>query len=163
MSMLPRRPYVTTRTHKVFAIAHDLADRLGHGDVTPTHLTLGLISEGRSIAAAILHARVPLDVLERDLNAHLPQPGTPRVPVPDHSWISSDERVLEQATVEARELGNEYFGCEHLLLAFLRDPTSALAQVLAKHGVHFDDVRTDVLRANNARPNGGTSAVSSGV
>lgn len=158
MSM-PRRPYVTTRTHEVFAIAHDLAERLGHDDVTPVHIALGLIREGRSVAVGALFNRgVPLDVLDRELEAHLPPPGTPRVPARERSWTPSDERVLEQATVEARELGKEYFGCEHVLLAFLRDATSAPAQVLAHHGVRFDDARTEVLRIYNARPDGGTSA-----
>jgi len=150
---MPRRPYVTTRTHEVFAIAHDLAEHLGHDDVTPVHIALGLLREGRSIAAAILHGRgVPLDVVERELEAHLPPPGAPRVPPRERSWTPSDEHVLEQATVEARELGTEFFGCEHVMLALLRDATSAPAQVLAHHGVRFDDARTEILRIYNTRP-----------
>ncbi len=158
--LMPRRPYVTTRTHEVFAIAHDLADRLGHDDVTPVHVALGLISEGQNIAAQILlfSRGVPRDVLERELEGHLPPPGAPRPPAHPRSWTSSDERMLEQATVEARELGHEYFGCEHVLLAFLRDATSVPAQVLAQHGVHFDDFRTEVLRIYNRRPDSGTSS-----
>ncbi len=158
--LMPRRPYVTTRTHEVFAIAHDLADRLGHDDVTPVHVALGLISEGQNMAAQILlfSRGVPRDVLERELEGYLPPPGAPRPPAQPRSWTSSDERMLEQATVEARELGTEYFGCEHVLLAFLRDATSVPAQVLAQHGVHFDDFRTEVLRIYNRRPDSGTSS-----
>jgi ATP-dependent Clp protease ATP-binding subunit ClpC len=155
VSSMPRRPYVTTRTHEVFAIAHDLAERLGHEDVTPVHLAVGLIREGRSIAAAILHGRgVPLDVLERELGAYLPSARAARVPARQRSWTASDERLLEHITVEARELGTEFFGCEHVLLAILRDATSAPAQVLAHHGVRFDDARTEVVRIYNARPDG---------
>ena len=162
MSTMRRRPYVTTRTHEVFAIAHDLADQRGHDDVTPVHISLGLVREGRSIAAQILHGRgVPLDVLQRELEAHLPPAGAPRSPPREHAWTASDEGVLEQAAVEGRELGAEFVGCEHVLLAFLRDPTSAPARVLAQHGVAFDDARTEVLRAYNARPDGWTSAGSS--
>ena len=162
MSTMRRRPYVTTRTHEVFAIAHDLADRLGHDDVTPVHVSLGLVREGRSIAAQILHGRgVPLDVLEREFEAHLPPPGEPRAPARERSWTRSDENVLEQASVEGRELGAEFVGCEHVLLAFLRDPTSVPGRVLAQHGVGFDDARTEVLRAYSARPDGWTSAGSS--
>jgi ATP-dependent Clp protease ATP-binding subunit ClpC len=162
MSTMRRRSYVTTRTHQVFALAHDLADRLGHDDVTPVHLALGLVREGRSIAAQILQVRgAPLDVLQRELEAHLPPTGAPRVPAREHPWTSSDERVLDQASVEGRALHAEFVGCEHVLLAFLRDPTSTAARVLAQHGVHFDAVRTEVLRAYNARPGGWTSPGSS--
>ena len=152
--LMPVRPYVTTRTREVFALAHDLADRLGHDEVTPVHVTLGLIREGMNIAAQILlYGRgVPRDVLERDLETHLPRPGTPRPPTDSPSWTSSDERILAQATVEARELGTEYFGCEHVLLAFLRDATSVPAQVLSHYGVHFDDFRAEVLRIYNRQP-----------
>ena len=98
MSTMRRRPYVTTRTHEVFAIAHDLADWLGHDDVTPVHVSLGLVREGRSIAAQILHGRgVPLDVVERELEAHLPPPGEPRAAARERSWTHTDESVLEQA------------------------------------------------------------------
>lgn len=66
--------------------------------------------------------------------------------------------MLEQATVEARELGHEYFGCEHVLLAFLRDATTVPARVLAHRGVHFDDFRTEVVRLIHGRPGSGTSS-----
>ena len=150
MSTMPTRPYLTTRTHKVFAIAHDLADGLGHDDVTPVHVSLGLLREGMSIAILVLHNRgVPLDAFKRELEAHLPASGEPRIPADERSWTLSDERMIDQTIVEARELGTEFFGCEHLLLAFLRDESSVPAQLLAKHGVRYDDARTEVLRAHN--------------
>jgi ATP-dependent Clp protease ATP-binding subunit ClpA len=159
MSTMRRRPYVTTRTHEVFAIAHDLADRLGHDDVTPVHVSLGLLREGMSVAVWVLHSHgVPLDVFERELEAHLPPPGAPHVPADERSWTLSDERIIEQAIAEARELGTEFFSCEHVLLAFLRDASSAPAQLLAEHGVRYDDARKEVLRAYNAGPEGWTSA-----
>jgi ATP-dependent Clp protease ATP-binding subunit ClpA len=54
--------------------------------------------------------------------------------------------MLSLAAVESQELGKEYVGSEHLLLAFLRDPTTGPAIVLALHGVTFDNVRQDVVR-----------------
>ena len=131
--VMPVRPWVTTRTRKAFAIAHDLADQLGHENVTPVHVTLGLLREGLNIAAQTLLYRrdVQGEILERELEAQLPPPGTPRPATGSHSWTPSDERMLERAAAEAQELGTAYFGCEHVLLAFLRDPTSVPAQVLA--------------------------------
>lgn len=49
---LPRRPFLTTRAHEVFALAHDLADRLGHDDLTPVHVALSVLREGRGVAVA---------------------------------------------------------------------------------------------------------------
>jgi ATP-dependent Clp protease ATP-binding subunit ClpC len=154
---LSRRFYVTTRTHQVFELAHDLAESLGHDDVTPAHVAIGLIREGRSIAAQLLSQAVPPDVLERELKAHLPPTGSPRLPPREPSWTPGIEQVLERTIAEARELGTEFFGSEHVLLALLRDETSAPAQVMAHHGVGFEDARTKIMRAYNARPDGSTA------
>lgn len=144
---LPRRVSLTTRAHEAFALAHDIADRLGHDDVTPVHIVLGVLREGRSAAVAALYSlNVPLVDLYRELEAELPPPGTPRASPPERAWRPSDEQVIEQARSEARELGTEYYSCEHLLLALLRDAAGAPARVLARHGVGFDDVRNEVQR-----------------
>jgi ATP-dependent Clp protease ATP-binding subunit ClpC len=150
---LPRRPLLTTRAHNALALAHRLAEGLGHDDVTPIHIALGVLREGRSVAVVVLFNRgVPLDALERDLEAHLPLPETASTLARERSWSPGDEQMIDRARVEARELGTEFFGCEHLLLALLRDETGAPAQVLARHGVHFDDARAEVMRIYNARP-----------
>ena len=143
---LPMRPNLTNRAHKALALAHDLADRLGHDDVTPLHLALGVVREHRNVGVGALFNRgVPLDVLERELEERLPPPGTPRTPPPEREWTPSDEDVIDQATIEARELGTSFYGCEHLLLVSLRDETGAPAQVLARHGLAYEDMRAEVL------------------
>jgi ATP-dependent Clp protease ATP-binding subunit ClpA len=151
---LPVRPFLTTRARAVFSFAHDLADRLGHDDVTPVHVTIGLLNEGRNIAGQlILYGRgLPRDVLERELGAHLPPAAAPRPSAPSRAWSPIDERMIEAAAAEARELGAEYFGCEHLLLAFLRDADGAPARVLARHGVGYADVRGELLRLRESGP-----------
>ncbi len=58
--------------------------------------------------------------------------------------------MIQRAKEEADELGTEFYGTEHLLLAVVRDGSSAPAQVLAKHGVRHDDLRREVLRMYNA-------------
>ena len=43
---MPRRPYLTTRAHEAFSLAFDLASQHGQSEVTPTHLTLGILRDG---------------------------------------------------------------------------------------------------------------------
>lgn len=143
---MPRRSNLTTRAHEVFALAHDLADRRGDEAPTSVHFALGLLQEGRSIAVHLLHARgVPLEALTRGLEAELPAPAVPRALPDAREWTPEDEQFVAQAVREARDLGTEYYGCEHLLLALLRDPTEAPARVLARHGVGFADMRAEIL------------------
>ena len=54
--------------------------------------------------------------------------------------------VLILSQKEARQLGHVDIATEHLLLALLRQPGSAAAQVLDTLGMHLDDVRVDVER-----------------
>ena len=150
--MLPRRPYVTTRAHEVVEHALDLAEQLGHDDVTPVHVALGLVREGRSVAAQLLNEAVPLDVLAGELAAQLPPPGSARVQRREHEWTPAAKDVLAQATDDSLGLDTEFFGCEHVLLALLREETSAPAQVLARHGVHFEQVRERIRQVYDGRP-----------
>jgi ATP-dependent Clp protease ATP-binding subunit ClpA len=62
------------------------------------------------------------------------------------------ERFTDQARAavtaaqkEARELGHNYIGTEHLLLALLRDGSQPAAQVLAGLGVRREQVRDDLV------------------
>ena len=144
MSM-PVRAYVTDRTSDAFARAHILAERLGHQDVTPVHVTLGIIDEGRNVGAILLlySCRVHRDSVVRDLESQLPAPASP-LTGQRLAWSFGDEQMLLLAAAEARELGHVHLGCEHLLLAFLRDPSTGPGAVLAQHGVEFGRVREDL-------------------
>ncbi len=154
---MPRRPFVTTRTHHVFAIAHDLADCHGRTEVTPLHVLLAMLREGRSPAIVVLYnLGVRLDALESDLEAELP-PATEPAPEHELSWTAAEERMLDRAAAESRDIGHRYQGCEHLLLAFLRDDASAPARALARHGVRFANARAEVIRILGAPPDSGAS------
>jgi ATP-dependent Clp protease ATP-binding subunit ClpC len=49
-------------------------------------------------------------------------------------------QVVRQARDEARRLGDEHIGTDHLLLAMLRDADGAAACVLSDFGVDYDGV-----------------------
>jgi ATP-dependent Clp protease ATP-binding subunit ClpC len=145
MSMV-RRSFVTSRTHEVFAIAHDLADTLGHDELSPLHVMIALLREEKNVAAQLVCTRVPRSVIETELEAQLPPAGTARAGVTERAWSAADEQLIGQAANESREHGKVYIGCEHVLLAFLRDTSSVPAQVLARHGIDFNTVREDLDR-----------------
>lgn len=153
---MPHRPSVTMRTHEVFAIAHDVADRFGHADVTSSHVLLAMLREGRSPAIVVLHVLgVPLQELERELESALSVPPLTQVPASEHSWAESDEELLQRAEIESRRIRHSYIGCEHLLLAFLSDDSSAAARLLAGRGVNLTSARAAVLHVMGGSPKEG--------
>lgn len=152
---MPRRPYLTTRAHEAFLLAFDVASEHGQEEVTPAHVTLGILREGRGVAVGILHQRgVPLDAVARELEAALPAaPVAARPTAPAYAWTPGAERLVVAAQREAQLLGTEYYGVEHLLLAVLRDEASEPAQEVARHGVRAADFEADLrqLRAGGPR------------
>ena len=158
---MPHRPFVTTRVHEVFALAHALAERHGHAHVTPSHLLLGMLREGRSLVVGILQARgIPLDALARDIELTLGASQAVRKPA-DLAWTATDEQVLDSARREAAELWPAFqhldgmhsdmrrrvVGCEQLVLALLRDPETTLAGTFSRFGIGFAEFREAVVQA----------------
>ena len=62
------------------------------------------------------------------------------------------EALVSGLTPKSYYLDVEYHGLEHVLLAMLRDPASLSARVLSRHGVGYDDVRSELVRLRDARP-----------
>merc|ERR1712138_394178 len=56
------------------------------------------------------------------------------------------KRVLELSLEEARQLGHNYIGTEHLLLGLIREGEGVAARVLENLGVDLAKVRTQVIR-----------------
>ena len=149
----PFPPSLTERARRVFTLARVLADRRGDAVLTSAHIALGLLQAGESIPVFILHTRgVPLDALARELEAELPAPGVPRSPPSLRQWTPEDDAFVEHAIREARALDIVYTGCEHLLLALLRDRESAPARALARYGVRYEDARAAVQWIHDAQP-----------
>jgi ATP-dependent Clp protease ATP-binding subunit ClpC len=65
------------------------------------------------------------------------------------------KKVIEFAIEEARNLGHNYVGTEHLLLGLLREHDGVAAQVLMNLGLKLDDVRSEILNILGAATEGG--------
>jgi hypothetical protein len=67
---------------------------------------------------------------------------------PNRTWDFEDllEPILRQAEYEAKELGHNWLGSEHLVLAILKLAVPALQTLLQQHGVAYEPVREAVIR-----------------
>jgi DNA-binding transcriptional regulator YhcF (GntR family) len=139
----------TERVRNVLALAREEAVRLRHGYVGTEHMLLAIVDEGSSSsrAAAVLRARgVDLSAMRRRLGKTV-KPGRSTIPSGSElPYTSRAKKVLELATTEARELGHDGLGTEHLLLGLIREERGIAAQLLAQAGVTLDGARGEVLR-----------------
>ena len=133
---------------RVLALAQDEAWRVFHHDtIGVEHLLLGVLRSGagdrdgwivpslKSLGLDVLNARAALEKLrpKGDPNQHLDEiPFTPE-----------GNRVIDQATTEAKALDAERVTPKHILLAALHEPGTEA--VLHSVGLSGDSVRQKIL------------------
>ena len=134
----------TERARKVVLHAQKEAIRLRHNVVGTEHLLLGLVQEGEGIAGRALQGlEIDLSKVRSEVEKIIgigdqmiigEVPFTPRA-----------KRVLEMAFDEARQLGHNYIGTEHILLGLIREGEGVAAQVLKNLGVDLENARKQVM------------------
>lgn len=135
----------TEKAIKVIMLAQEEARRLGHNFVGTEQILLGLIGEGTGIAAKTLKS---LGVTLRDARVEVEKiigrgSGFVAVEIP---FTPRAKRVLELSWDEARQLGHNYIGTEHLLLGLIREGEGVAVRVLENVGVELSRVRSTVIR-----------------
>lgn len=135
----------TEKAIKVIMLAQEEARRLGHNFVGTEQILLGLIGEGTGIAAKVLKS---MGVNLKDARVEVEKiigrgSGFVAVEIP---FTPRAKRVLELSLEEARQLGHNYIGTEHLLLGLLREGEGVAARVLENLALDLSKVRTQVIR-----------------
>jgi len=144
--MTSRFEKFTERARRVLTAAQEEAQHLNHNYIGTEHILLGLIREEEGVAAKVLiNMAVTLSkvrsaveyIIGRGEKATTGEIGlTPRA-----------KRVIELAIDEARRLGHNYIGTEHLLLGLLHEGEGVAAGVLESFGITLEQARAEVVRA----------------
>ncbi len=149
----------TEKAIKVIMLAQEEARRLGHNFVGTEQILLGLIGEGTGIAAKTLKS---MGVNLKDARVEVEKiigrgSGFVAVEIP---FTPRAKRVLELSWDEARQLGHNYIGTEHLLLGLIREGEGVAARVLENLGVDLNKVRSNVVKMlGDSKPQTAASGV----
>ncbi|NER20683.1 MAG: ATP-dependent Clp protease ATP-binding subunit [Symploca sp. SIO1C2] len=154
--------HFTDKAIKSVMLAQEEARRLGQSLVGTEQILLGLIGEKRGIAAIVLaEMGVTLEKARNSVEQILGR-GSGLVPA-ELPFTPKAKRIFEQSFQEARQLGHNYIGPEHLLLAITREKEGVAAKVMQDLRVDPAQVRTNLIRAlgelataSTARSPGGT-------
>lgn len=135
----------TEKAIKVIMLAQEEARRLGHNFVGTEQVLLGLIGEGTGVAAKTLKS---MGVTLKDARAEVEKiigrgSGFVAVEIP---FTPRAKRVLELSWDEARQLGHNYIGTEHLLLGLIREGEGVAARVLENLGIDLNKIRSNVVK-----------------
>ncbi|MBQ7751893.1 MAG: ATP-dependent Clp protease ATP-binding subunit [Clostridia bacterium] len=125
--------------------AHDIACELGHAYIGSEHLLLGILTEGSGVGAKILeNAGAKKEVLVKRIEEIMGR-NMPLSKNTDLALTLRSKRILEIAAMEARNMGHNYIGTEHILIGIIKDGDGVGANVLASAGVDFNNIYNDII------------------
>ena len=146
----------TERARKVIILAKEEARRFNHDYIGTEHILLGLIREGEGVAAAVLE-KLGLDLQTIRLEVEkVVQPGPTTQILGDIPFTPRAKKALELAAEEARSLGHNYIGTEHILLGIIREGESVASQVLLNLGLDLERVKNEIMSVLGAATPGFT-------
>jgi ATP-dependent Clp protease ATP-binding subunit ClpC len=135
----------TERARKVIVYAKEEARRFNHDYIGTEHLLLGLVREGEGVAAAVLQ-KLGLDLETIRIEVEkLVQPGPQTQVLGDIPFTPRSKKALELAAEEARALGHNYIGTEHLLLGLVKEGEGMAYRVLLNLGLDLGKLRNEVM------------------
>ena len=146
----------TQRARRVLSLAHQEAERLRHTAINTEHILLGLIEEEGGIAGHAMRELGLETARVQQMVERLAPIGLTEMPALELSVGA--QQVLEYAIEEARLLGHQFVGTEHLLLGLTRSTEGLALEVLKKLGVSAEQVRRQTRRVMEDSVSGPASA-----
>ena len=137
----------TNRAKKAIEFANELALELGHNYIGTEHILYGLVKEGSGVASKVLEnqaitADMIIDKIVELVGHEEPIDGT-------LGFTPRTKRVIENAFIEARKLGYNYIGTEHLLIGILREGDSIAARILLELDTNIPKLYSEIIKVIN--------------
>ena len=137
----------TNRAKKAIELADELAIELGHNYVGTEHILYGLAKEGSGVASKVLDNQgIEPDVIIDEIVELV---GQERPITETLGFTPRTKRVVENAFIEARKLGYNYIGTEHLLIGILREADSIAARILLELNTNIPKLYNEIVRVIN--------------
>jgi ATP-dependent Clp protease ATP-binding subunit ClpC len=141
--MASRFEKFSERARRVLTIAQEEARNLNHSYIGTEHILLGLVREEEGVAAKVLtNLGIGLSKVRSAVEFIIgrgEKPGTSETGLTPRA-----KKVIELAIDEARQMGHNYIGTEHLLLGLLREGEGVASSVLDSFGITLERARAEV-------------------
>ena len=137
----------TNRAQKAIEIANEVAIELGHNYIGTEHILYGLSKEGNGVASKVLeNQEVTPEVIADKIIELVGREDTIRETL---GFTPRTKRVIENAFLEARKLGYNYIGTEHILIGILREGDSIAARILLELNVNIPKLYNEIIKVIN--------------
>lgn len=132
----------TAKARKVIFYSQEEVRKQGDARVSTEHVLLGLCREENVALAVLAKLGISPIRVRQELEARL-KPSSSTLS-PESTLDPRTKRVIDLAHDEAKRLGNDYIGTEHLLLGLVRERDGLAGRTLSKLGIKLKDVRREV-------------------
>ncbi len=136
---------LTQRAKNAINLAGQAAMEMGHNYIGTEHLLIGLVREGSGVAAkALLENGITSKKVENKINFFVGFD----MPInnPSLSFTPRTKSVLEHSYSEARKLGHNYIGTEHILISLLREAECLAVRIITNLGINVQRLYSDIIK-----------------
>ncbi len=138
----------TNSAKNVMESANKIAIELGHDYIGTEHILYGLVDEPEGVAGKVLENQdiTKEDVLEEieELIGKANAENSKTV-----GFTPRTKRVIENAFREAKKLGSDYIGTEHILIGIMRESDSVAVRILLDLGCNPQKLYNEISKVIN--------------
>ncbi len=137
----------TNKAKKAIEIANDISIQLGHNYIGTEHILYGLVKEGEGIAAKVLNNK---GITEENVKEKIEELlGVGKEIKETLGFTPRTKRVLENAFLEAKRIGYNYIGTEHLLLAIMKEDDCVAVRIITDLDVEISKIYSEIAKVIN--------------
>ena len=137
----------TNKAKIAIEIANDISIQLGHNYIGTEHILYGLVKEGEGIAAKVLNNK---GITEENVKEKIEELlGIGKEIKETLGFTPRTKRVLENAFLEAKRIGYNYIGTEHLLLAIMKEDDCVAIRIITDLDVEISKIYSEIAKVVN--------------
>ena len=141
----------TNRAKKAIEYSNDISIELGHNYIGTEHILYGLIKEGEGIAAKVLTNKgINTDKVTNKIEEIL---GRGQDIKETLGFTPRAKKVLENAFIEAKRIGYNFIGTEHLLLAIMKEEDCIATKIITELNVEIPKIYNEIAKVINEEEN----------
>ena len=151
----------TARAEKALEYAQEIAMELGHNYIGTEHLLYGLVEEGTGVASKVLQNQGLTSEKVKQSIEEIVGVGDEIEDANQISFTPRSKRVIENAFLEARRLGTEYIGTEHLLIGIMKEGDCVATRIMLEEDVNPQGLYNELVKVLNEEGEEGNESNSS--
>ena len=139
----------TKRAEKAIEYSNRIALEFGHNYIGTEHLLYGLLKEGSGVASKVLENQgITPEQIEEQIDALVgknEEIGEEEI----LGFTPRTKRVIETSFIEAKKLGSDFIGTEHLLIGIMREGDSVAVRILLNLNVNPQKLYNEIIKVLN--------------